>query len=144
MSLATIPGRRWSLQVQRALMVTAVMGLQWGRTTQAMEVIWRVAIDERPVWELAGLDGVGWLHHPTDATKIIEKLKFEKKSGSSICLEPKFDVDFESEVRYSTRFQNQLVFVQKSLQKGRKYPFLLITFQGCSASSRGLFFRILR
>ena len=57
MSLATIPGRRWSLQVQRALMVTAVMGLQWGLTTQAMEVIWRVAIDERPVWELAGLDG---------------------------------------------------------------------------------------
>ena len=57
MSLATISGRRWSLQVQRALMVTAVMGLQWGLTTQAMEVIWRVAIDERPVWELAGLDG---------------------------------------------------------------------------------------
>ena len=43
--------------MQRALMVTAVMGLQWGLTTQAMEVIWRVAIDERPVWELAGLDG---------------------------------------------------------------------------------------
>ena len=59
MSLATIYGRRWSLQVQRALiwMATAVMGLQWGLTTQAMEVIWRVAIDERPVWELAGLDG---------------------------------------------------------------------------------------
>ena len=57
MSLATIPGRRWSLQVQRALMVTAVMGLQWGLTTQAMEVIWRVAIDERPVWEYGWL---GW------------------------------------------------------------------------------------
>ena len=60
MSLATTSGRRWSLQVHRARMwmVTAVMGLQWGLTTQAMEVIWRVAIDERPVWELAGLDGV--------------------------------------------------------------------------------------
>ena len=76
--------------------------------------------------------------------KSIEKFKFEKKSGVYLSLDPKFDVDFDYDVTYSTRFQNQLVFVQKSLQKGRKYPFLLITFQGCSASSRGLFFRILR